>query len=111
MKWYAKINLTELSDRKQVKVTVNVSNERHEQLYTYTVVTHDAYLCFHRGWHWRKNMINMYCQHAAAAFDVSLRLSHPVTDITTTTAILHPSIFETHRFDGIKKPLNPKTND
>lgn len=111
MKWNAEITLTENIDHKTVDVLIQVKNEHGESLFTHHIITHDAYLCFHRGWHWTRNMINMYCQHAAMAFNVSLRLSHPVTDITATTAILHPSIFETHRFDGIKNPLNPRNND
>ena len=103
MKWLARISLTEQSDRKQVNVVIEISNEQHEHLYTYTAITHDAYLCFHRGWHWRKNMINVYCQHATQHFNVSLRLTRPVTHITTDSAVLHPSIFETHRFDESRK--------
>lgn len=103
MKWLARISLTEQSDRKQVNVVIEISNEQHEHLYTYTAITHDAYLCFHRGWHWRKNMINVYCQHATQHFNVSLRLTRPVTHITTDSAVVHPSIFETHRFDESRK--------
>lgn len=40
MKWLARISLTEQSDRKQVNVVIEISNEQHEHLYTYTAITH-----------------------------------------------------------------------
>ena len=103
MKWYAEIKLTEQSDRKTVMVDILVKNEKQEPLFVYRATTHDAYLCFRRGWHWKRNLISMYCRHAAASFNASLRLTNPITDITATTAVLHPSTFETHRFDYSKK--------
>lgn len=103
MKWKADITMQEQHDHKTVNVLIQIRNEHGEQLYTYTTTTHDAYLCFHRGWYWRSNMIASYCRQAAQHFNVSLRLTHPITNITRCTAIIHPSIFETHRFDqGLK---------